>query len=749
MRKNQLFIFAIFVVFVITSPWAWAQESDSSEFTLEEITVTAEKREVLVQKIPSAVSVIEGGNIIQQGKITTRQILESIPNVTIEGVFGNVSIQAATPDAGINIRGVKFKQTSDGQPPATTATYVDGIFQGIGGNYDVNRVEVLRGPQGTLYGRSATGGVVSFHTNDPKLDEFDMSASTEIGEANLVNLQAALNVPYGDEFALRAAWHHYERDGYYNEEGGWGRTSEGRLKALWKPTEAFDIMLTAALTDRQTNSGGSSARLTDPDTIDYDDTVTDVAEGVVRRTTMYALTANNDFGDSILTYIGSYRYYDDVDSPPEVVVRPGARIMYNQFWNYGEEFTTHELRLASDTDSWLTWLIGMNYYNSEYDRLQSSVAHIQYVDGVESDDPATRDAPIFQQPTIGEVENFGVFTEETFDVTDVFRVTAGLRYDQTTVDAYAAFNMNVNESTDGNRLSLNPPDFVFYGMEKSIEFDNITYKLRLEYDLTPDNMLYALTATGFQPGDLRLTNKMGESGIVFFDLPNDEEKLTSYEVGSKNRFLGNRLQVNFGAFFYEYEGYSVTVNTAVSGPPVYALLPVDLEMYGVELSTDWLVTENDMVSLSVGTTKAEVVGYPDIPELNPTEQWMPEKDLHGIPDMTATLSYDHTFVLPNGGTVVPRAEVRYTSDYYTNSEALTQDHIDEGLKPYAYQDAYIVVDAGTTWASASGLLSVTAYVRNLFDEEYKVSTQTTNGINAVGVTTGDPRAWGLVVSAKY
>lgn len=754
MKKILIFTLTAACTFSLIASGAWAQASDSDEFTLEEIVVTSEKREVVIQEIPSSVAVIEGATIVQQGKITTQQILESVPNIKWEGGFANPGVTAAYSDGGIAIRGVKRKQTSDGQPPSSTAVYVDGVFQGIGGSYDVNRVEILRGPQGTLYGRSATGGVVGFYTHNPKLGQFGYSVSAEIGEANLRNFQAALNAPYGDEFAIRLAGHHVEQDGYYNPDGGHYRKSEGRIKALWKPSDAFDIMLTGSLSDLQNNTGGYSARLITPTEVDYKDVVTDVVESGVKRSTMGVLTVNYDFGKSILTYIGAMHHYEDTDSPPETVVVVGRQIRYGYQPNFGENFNTSELRLASDSEGWLKWLIGANYYNSDYDRFQSSINHrafITQLGGIPDPDPATNDAPLFDKPGSGETTNIGFFTEETFELTDAFRITAGLRYDKTKVDASTAFNLNVNHNEWGN--ARNPAEWSYFGLDDTLNFDNITYKLRFEYDLTPNNMLYALTATGFQPGDLRLSPKMsfGPDGttVTFLSLPYDEEKLTSYEIGSKNRFFDNRLQVNAGAFFYNYEGYRLTANIALAGPPVYAVLPLDLEMIGAELTVDWLLTAYDMLSFSLGLVRAEITGYPDIPELNPTKQYAPEKRLHGIPDATATLSYNHTFNFSNGSTLVPRAEVRYTSDVYVNREPMTEGHIEEGLKPYAYQDAYFVADIGATWTSPGGMYSATAYVRNLFDEEYKLVAITNSGINGVGVTMGDPRAWGLVLSTKF
>jgi iron complex outermembrane receptor protein len=765
MKKISIGFFAVIIgLFLVIGgvPWVCAQERAIDEFTLEEITVTAEKREVYVQDIPASVQALVGANLMEQGRITTSQMLETVPNVLVEGGFNNAGIQASTPDAGISIRGVRYKQTSDGQPAAATATYVDGVFQGYGGNLDIERIEVLRGPQGTLYGRSATGGVVAFHTYDPILEEFSGFVSGEFGRtvSNLMvpkpsssykNVQTAVNVPVSDFFALRAAARLIERDGPFNASGGYLGIRDGRVKSYFKPNDALDMLLSLTVWDTMANSGGTAARLLAPGgPIDYYDTETDVVVGAWRRGTMGALTVNYNFSKSILTYIGSMRYYEDLDSPPATMIRPGAQIMHNQFYKYGEHFRTHELRLASDSEGPLAWLVGVNYYNSDYDRYQVSMNHIAYVPdlgGIEDPDPDTRDAPIFEQPARGEITNYGIFTEETYDVSDVFRITAGLRFDKTEVDAYSAFNMNTNENEWRN--ARNPAIWEFYGLEDSVEFDNITYKLRFEYDLTPDSMLYLLSATGFQPGDIRLTNKFDPTigGFVFFTLPYDEEELLAFEAGSKNRLLDDRLQVNFSVFYYDYDGFTYTVNTALGGPPVFNTLPIPLRMIGDELTIDWLVTANDKVTFNVGAVDAKITGYPSIAELNPTKQWMELERLPGIAPLSANLGYEHTFYLDSGATIVPRGEIRYTDGMYI--ENLTTTALAAGLLPYAYQDAYIIGDIGTTWTSPSGNYSATAYLRNALDKEYITGVNVESGVDSVGVTTGDPRTFGIMFRARF
>lgn len=736
--KKSLFILSLLVVtFMIAESGAWGQ---SDEFTLEEIIVTSEKREVNLQQIPSSVVAMTGVTLMEQGKITVEQILENIPNVRYgEGLESN-------PGGAIAIRGVQYKRNSDGQPPSATATYVDGVFQGIGGNYDINRVEILRGPQGTLYGRSATGGVVAFHTNNPMLSEFSASLSAETGTANLRNAQAAINVPLGEIFAARAAARFYERDGYFNPDGAYRQSKDGRIKLLYQPSDALDVILSASVSNTIENSGGITARLTSPTEINYNASVAPVSEGGAIESTQTSLSVNYDFEGSTLSYIGAFRTYEDMKSPGFVMNPPGM-IMVALRTNPGENFHTHEIRLTSDTDESWTWLIGANYFNSDYERYEVS----RQIWTESNLDPATVNADMFEMEVKGEITNYGIFTEETFEMRDDLRVTAGLRYDKTSVDSYTAFNMNLNQDALGNVLK--PENWDSFGITGDVDYDNITYKLRLEYDVTPKNMLYLTTATGFLPGDIKLGVQVMPSNpptAAYTRLPLDEEKLISYEIGSKNRFLDDRMQVNLSAFYYDYENYRHMVNTAQRGQaPNFIIITTPLRMTGAELSADWLVTMEDKVSLTAGLLNAKITEYPILPVFGDARQWMMLEDIPNLPDLTVNLNYEHTFLFANGSTLVPRAELNYTSGMYLTQ--LTQLQVDNGNLPWAHQDSRVIANMSATWYSPNGMFSATAYMRNAFDEEYKAGvTLNNNGAtDRINVAPGDPRTLGVMFSVKF
>ena len=755
MKKSLLITLVALLTFIISGFTAWAQTSTAeSEFTLEEITVTAEKRAVSLQELPASVVAIEGIELAQQGKATTAQILESIPNVTYRGGSGT------NPDGNITIRGVQRTQESGGTNailPSTTATYTDGVYQGIGGGYDINRVEVLRGPQGTLYGRSATGGVVAFYTNDPKLSEFGGSASVEYGTASLFNIQGALNVPVGDKVALRVAGHYYARDGYFEAEGGKRSTKEGRVKALFQPNDALGIILSISAAETKENGGGWQAFLDDtddPDSINYKYSQTVLSEGAPNKYRQAAVNVNYDLGTSTLTYIGGYHDFDSTGLGAESGM---GNALHRDLTKWPTDYYhSEEIRWASDEDfpvEWATMLVGANYFKHRFDTSLFSVQTAWETDpDLPAGDADGMMAPIFGQVADGYILNYGLFTEETFKVQDNFRITAGLRYDKTKMDQVESYQSNTNLTAAGS--SLWPATYATISLHDVANYNNFTYKLRFEYDLTPDNMLYFLTATGFMPGYTTISpvNSGPPDFITSFQvLELDQQKLTSYEFGSKNQFLDNTLRLNADVFYYDYEGYVESVNIATAGPPKFTTMPVPLEMYGVEVNGEYLITMYDKVAFDAGYVSVEITDRPVYTTVIPlagtwdSKQYIALTELPGNADLTATINYEHTFTLADGSRLVPRAELRYKSGYYLSQ--MTQAEVTAGKKPYNYQKSNTLFNAGLTWTSASEMYSVAGYVRNVLDKEYKAGVGITS--TPPSVTPGDPRTFGVVVNLKF
>ncbi|MBN1376295.1 MAG: TonB-dependent receptor, partial [Dehalococcoidia bacterium] len=763
-----LLTLAIVFSFIISGFTAWAQESETSEFTLEEITITAEKRSISLQELSASVIALEGGDLAQQGKLTTAQILEGVPNITYRSGSGT------NPDGNIAIRGVQRTQESGGGNailPAVTAVYVDGVYQGIGGGYDINRVEVLRGPQGTLYGRSATGGVISFITNDPKLSEFGGSASLELGSASLKNVQAAINVPAGSMFAIRVAGHYYSRDGYYDADGGKTSAKEGRVKALFQPNDTLSIIASISAAETKINGGGWQAFLEGPDKIDYKAKQTVLSEGAPNKYRQAALNVKYDFGTSTLTYIGGYHDFDHTGLGAEG--GRGENLQRGVTEWPTDYYHSEELRWASDEDfqvEWATMLVGANYFKH---RFENSVFSFQTKWTADPDlppgDPRGYWAPIFGQILDGYIINYGIFTEETFKIQDNFRTTVGLRYDKTEIDQVEYFTQNSNITAVGN--SLNPPEYVSICYNDVSNFNNFTYKLRFEYDMTEENMLYFLTATGFMPGYSAISpinTGPPEFKQSFQTLKHEQQKLTSYEFGSKNSFMDDRFRLNADIYYYKYDGYPEAISLQKGGGPrSFSIIAAELKMLGFEVESELLVTMYDKISLSAGYGSTKITGFnpetitwTDGTVTDTSEAAMLEQ-LPGNPKSKATMDYEHTFMFANGSSIVPRAEVLYTGGHYIQQMTYYQV-VTAPQKKYNYQDAYMLVNLGLTWNSPDSRYSVSGHVRNALDKEYKASVQLSTtatadgdrivdstGADAVSVTPGDPRTFGVSLNIKF
>ncbi|MGA3159536.1 MAG: TonB-dependent receptor plug domain-containing protein [Steroidobacteraceae bacterium] len=233
---------------------------------MEEVIVTAERRTSDVQKVGASVAVRSGEELAQQGRVSLAEILEDVPNVTVQQGAATLASTIGSDNQGgaIIIRGIPSNAIPVGplQTIPTTAVYTDGVYEGIGNDYDIDRVEVLRGPQGTLYGRSATTGVVSTYTTDPTLEKYAGDISVEAGDYSLLHYAGAFNLPIGDMFAVRVSGSHYKHDGYEAPDGMDAIDSDnGRIKILFQPNDKFSLLLGAAVQDNHIGEGGPQGGL--------------------------------------------------------------------------------------------------------------------------------------------------------------------------------------------------------------------------------------------------------------------------------------------------------------------------------------------------------------------------------------------------------------------------------------------------------------------------------------------------------
>jgi len=710
------------------------------EIKLEEIVVTAERRSSDVQKTAASISVLSGDDLLQQGKISTRQILEAIAGVNATDTTGMLVAGTDTQGNNISIRGVPANGVPGLLPAVpTTAVYTDGIYEGIGNGYDIDRVEVLRGPQGTLYGRSATAGVVATHTRNPNLNELGLDASAEWGSYSLQHYSAAANLPLANVIAFRFAGDEYKRDGYYSAEGGAVERTSGRAKMLYKPSEDFSLLAGIALEDNTTHTGGTVGNMPAPDTFSYQTVPVLAGKNKFRQ---YWLNLDWNLGPATLTYLPAFRtWWQDAHVWN---VGPGNSDLNQTEKTPLDQFVTHELRLASNADSKIKWLAGVLYYDN---RLRNSNNISWLYSG----------APLVITDAQRETKDVGGFGEATLPFTAATRMTVGLRYDYTYVNTTETYTTNVNlfcntplgltQCATGTTGPLNSPlagtpvqyaTASLSGNEGTRRFYNLTYRARLEHDLSPKNLVWAMMSTGFIPGDVQMATGANNKP---FATPYNEETLTAYEIGSKNRFLDDRLQVNGDVFYYRYGGYQtqITVDPANPGSAISVLVPA--RMKGVEFDIQYLLTARDKLGLSYAYSDSYFVDPPKVFSDN-----VVQGHVTGVIPQTVNASYDHTFPFVADSSLVLHLDGRLLSSH--DVATVSPAYAALGAESYVHIGQQFVGDVSGTWSSSSHRYSVTGYVRNVTDNRYPVTVR----VQAVGTslsTTGsqyDPRTVGVLFS---
>jgi iron complex outermembrane receptor protein len=788
---------------------AYAQTGAESD-QLQEVVVTAERREQDVQKIAASVSVRSGEDLKAQGRYTLDQILENIP-----GVQGGAAVNPGTSAGsgtdsianGVVIRGIR----SNGGGPGSTvsvassaATYVDDVYQGLGGNYDIGRVEVLRGPQGTLYGRSAVSGAVGTYTVDPEINKFGGTASAEVAE-NDVGAQSmrhytgAVNMPLSDQFAVRLAGNFYNQGGIWlDDSSGKNKQSAAKIKALWKPNENISLLVGGAFENNTRYSGtgtsGSGVTITQPQPDQVVVTRTALSTLYPSYTDSRQLWAKLDWnlGFATLTYIPAVRTYTNVvsadlsansacrTSTTAQLAAAGNIICFTSVQKTPfDEFNTHEIRLASNPDSKLTWQAGGMYYLNNL-RNHGENNFVSPVDGQNyyGDSctyfigppgvPCTRGGTkySFYSNTVKRTEAISAFAEATYPFTDKFRFTGGLRYDDTKVGVKQFYYTTGRAACLGdssvyeNVGAAGVTGCTLFPDSGKREFKNTTWKARVEYDVAPEHLLYASVSTGASPGDVGL--RTGQSGVPdLFVLTS--QTLTSYATGSKNRFLDNKLQLNGEVYYQNYGGFQKSDVLIIEATgPRFISITTPVKYYGFDAEVLYQLTTKDRLGLNVGYTHG---WYADQQQVLYTTNTGPVrlgdyiyfKTVENVVPWTVNANYDRRFDMRGGSKLNFHIDVKYTSPFYP-SPALSRDNIIGGQAPFAHVSSAYVFNANLMWTSADGKYSINAYARNLFDNRYKTggsngcSRNATTGLVTCGTssaTIADPRSLGLVGSVNF
>ena len=509
---------------------------------MEEIVVVSDKREVNLQDAPIAISAFSSDAMDSQNITNPVDLSNSVPGLQIAKNEGFRRVVA--------IRGLGLEAAQNDIANPSVSFHTDGVYiaSDISLNtdfLDVERVEVMRGPQGTVFGQNSIGGTINVITKAPNPEETEGQIDLALGNYGLTTLRGSLNMPVTDNSALRLSAIGTEHDGYsYNVTTGrdLDDIESFGIKGQYLVNFTDNLSLTLRGEYFDSESGGSAQKSLIDNTPGARNLAHDFVESFDYESKIFSWTLGWDGDVAAVKYIGSYQ-----DTESNIVNdndRTAAPLDIVPLFLKELNAATHEINIVSTSDTNLDWIVGAFFL--DFDHRSNFLEFGDFnVDGmidqtIDMVDPFSNPDLGFQTDTTSNRESWSVFGQATYHVSDNFRVTAGLRKTEDTVTA------DVNNFFGANGVTPLRQDA-----------DAVTGKVGAEWDTAENNMLYLTYSEGFKPGGTNLT-----FNNILVQPTYGDETVKALELGSKNRFLDDRLQLNLSAFIYDYEGLQFAATEA-------------------------------------------------------------------------------------------------------------------------------------------------------------------------------------------
>lgn len=748
-----------------------AAETSGAAIGLQEVIVTAERRTESSQHVAVALSTLTGDTIANANVLRPGGLTSLVPALQVSNDTGPYSIFYVRGVGNFAANGLSDPAVQfnfDGVPVSRSGT--SGFF------YDLERVEVLKGPQGTLYGRNATGGAINVISKRPELGQFSADASLEYGNYAASREEGVLNLPMGDKAAVRFAGFHAQHDGYMKDGTDNEFDSGGRLSFLARPDDDVDIALVADYFKQGGSLAGGtvtgvSSSFDTPPSFSASDRL-----GFFSPQVMSYITTQKDFlnGADFLPFQNvnqeDNRFYGiqatiDWKTPlGSLTVVPAYRVSNLDYSSFAtgvllreishDKQTSIEARLASDTSHALRYVLGVFYLHDPED--------------VPAFDVNQQANVTFQQYTARTISR-AAFANLTYDITTNFHLTGGVRYtkDEKSFDGHQQANTIIctvttafgpscpnagvfpySDAAPVPPVFFNPNGTILtlttINNDDSASYSKVTWRAGLNWDLTASNMLYATVETGFKSG-----------GFFFSSDSNfyQPESITAYTIGSKNRFLDNRLQANFEVYYWKYRNQQIShLSTDSAHDTIFPTENVGLATYkGFEVDLEARPLEHTLVSGDVqyndGRYDSFVYHVPNnnggvsngtgcpngaAPALTYTVDCSGKQPPYA-PRWSLSADLQQSVPLPSDARLVGNARVHYQTTTLTALEFL----------PVEEQPGYAMWDFDLTYHSPTDRYYVGAYVDNAFDKTAIGFSFLTPFSNMMTATLQPPRTYGI------
>jgi iron complex outermembrane recepter protein len=708
-------------VSAIAAPWSVVTAASAQEQGGEsgEIVVTAQRREQAIQDVAAPITAVSGETLQALGIEEPTDLQQIVPSM-VAGVDHR-------GEAAIAIRGVGYNQV--GAPGI--AVHVDGVYQprpamGDIAQMDIARVEVLRGPQGTLYGRNANGGVVNFITESPS-PEFEGSLRASYQSYDESRVQGVLNVPLGENWGLRANISRWERgEGFVenvvpgNPDLDRGESLAGRVHLAGELSPNLSLDLIGTASDRS----GPFVYYTNINVPTQPVLVGAIVPLEPRRTSANgpsdterqyrALTGvlTLDVGDWTLKSItGLQQFDDDWEADFDGTNVNATRLSAQQ----STETLSQEFNASGSFGS-VDAVAGVFFMNDE---LATNFVFNFPLGAAPAFGPG---GGIFIGAPSYETEVHAVFADLTFNITDRLRLMAGLRYSEET--------QNITQDSHNTNFFGNPVVPVC-DASFEISFSSTTPRVGVQYDLSDNSNVYATYSEGQKAGGF---NYRGLCGDTF-----EPEEVTAYELGWKNTLLDGAMTLNFSVFQYDYTELQVE---QILGPSAFVNNAGGAEVTGFEVETAWRPddhwTINGTIALIDATFNQSAVLVDGAPP--PTARDINGLRLPNTPETSITLGLAYeTGPVIAGGPLTFRVDTNYRSDYYLRPFN----------QPADQQDAYTLVNGSVSWDSQNDAFTVRLFGSNLTDEDYYASMGAASQQGSRLVTWGAPQQVGIELQARF